>query len=217
MRRRAAREADADALSPASAGGIESARGSGEAELKTVLADYLRCLGCRSCEVACAVEHSPARSLVSALSSATSPRVRVEAAGPNSFPVRCQHCSDAPCVFACPTGALSREGPGTPVLLDDARCIGCWMCVAVCPFGALFTGDGVVLKCDLCPERTVRGEDPACVAACPSRALRYVEVEEWAEGRRKVTAEQVAGAGQPPAVHAGVEAWRALRPVSVGR
>jgi Fe-S-cluster-containing dehydrogenase component len=33
-------------------------------------------------------------------------------------------------------------------------------------------------KCDLCASRTDGGKEPACVATCPTGALRYEEVEE---------------------------------------
>jgi carbon-monoxide dehydrogenase iron sulfur subunit len=64
----------------------------------------------------------------------------------------------------------------------------------VCPFGVIdLSSDGkAVTKCDLCLQRTQAGQDPACVAACPTNALRYVEAEEFLRQRRREAARQIA-------------------------
>ncbi|MFD1692839.1 4Fe-4S dicluster domain-containing protein [Azotobacter chroococcum] len=103
-------------------------------------------------------------------------RISVEGVGAYSYPSRCQHCSDAACMTACPTGAMQRDGGTDKVFSDHDKCIGCWMCVVVCPFGGV-TADPAgkkAVKCDGCPERTARGEAPACVAACPTDTLLYL-------------------------------------------
>jgi ferredoxin len=76
---------------------------------------------------------------------------------------------------------------GPPVLLDRQKCNGCRMCELVCPFGVVeISRDGkAMIKCDLCIERTRAGEEPACVAACPTGALRFVDVDVDGDVRRR--------------------------------
>jgi carbon-monoxide dehydrogenase iron sulfur subunit len=173
-----------------------------------------KCVACKSCEMACSIEHSPEKTLFSALFADPRPRqrVRVENIGAFSYPSRCQHCEDAACVAACPTGAMARDARTGAVVSDGNKCIGCWMCVMVCPFGGV-SADAAgkkALKCDRCPDRTLEGLDPACVAACPTKALLYATPEEMAARQRQATAR--AAAGMPPvAIAPAVELWRSLR------
>ncbi len=157
-----------------------------------------RCVACKGCEIACAVEHSRSRTLAGALLESPRPRqrVRVEDAGAFSYPVRCQHCQEAACIAACPTGAMARHPRSAAVVVDADRCIGCWMCLMVCPFGAI-GADPVsrkALKCDRCPGRTEMGLPPACVAACPTRAMIFATPEEMAARQRRAAARTVAAA-----------------------
>ena len=152
--------------------------------MKAIFVNSERCTGCRSCEVACALKRSSlSRRLPEALYEEVppQPRVRVEpAAEAQGFAVQCRHCQDAPCLDACPASALYRDDGGL-VLVHEARCIGCWMCVMVCPFGAPqpFRATRKILKCDLC-----KGMDaPACVESCPTRALLLIDPQEMAAGR----------------------------------
>jgi len=165
---------------------------------KTIVCRIERCLGCRSCEIACALQHSESQNLREAVLEDPLPqrRVRVMAAGPHGLPLQCRHCEDAPCIAICPTGAIHRDSDAGPVLLDSERCIGCKFCMVVCPFGVIdMSRDGkAVVKCDLCIERTEAGEEPACVAACPTGALRFGDLEEWLAERRRAAAEQIATA-----------------------
>lgn len=155
---------------------------------KQVLIDFDRCLGCRSCQLACAVAHSDAESLFGAVLSGERPRSRifVHQAGERKAPLNCRHCQDAPCIDACITGAMYRREDGTVVNTGGAQeCTACWMCVMVCPYGAV-VGDAAgtrAVKCDLeC--RNARGV-PACVRACPTGALTYGEVDGFSARRRE--------------------------------
>ena len=163
-----------------------------------VVVNVEKCLGCRSCQIACAVAHSASKDLYQALLETPAPkaRVSVEQGRGLPVPVQCRHCEDAPCIAVCPTGALYREDEDSPVVIDDDRCIGCKMCIQVCPFGVIsLSGEGKgVLKCDLCVERLAQGQEPACVCACPTGALRFGDVEEASRTKRRRAAEQLLSA-----------------------
>lgn len=95
----------------------------------------------------------------------------------------CNHCTDPACVTACPTGRLYKEGERGLVLEDpEKRCVSCMRCRAACPWDApQFCPDlsrPVMVKCDMCAGRLDEGRKPACVAACPMRALDAGPMEE---------------------------------------
>lgn len=158
--------------------------------MKTVFVNPERCIGCRQCEFACAVEHSRTRDPLLAWWEEPSPKPRIHVeAGPwqnTSFPNRCRHCDPAPCEQACPTGAMARDAEQGLVLVDDGKCIACAMCAMVCPFDVITFHvhlDGVAprlvaTKCDGCASRIARGAEPACVEACKSAALVYGELND---------------------------------------
>ncbi len=152
-----------------------------------------RCVGCHTCEIACAVEHSAGKQLLAAISEPVKPRKRlyVEAAQNLAVPVLCRHCESAPCVAACPTGATYRDERSQLVLQDHRKCIGCLLCVQACPFGMMGrrAESRVTVKCDRCPER----ERPACVDACPTHALVYVDPDVYGKTKRLAVVEALAG------------------------
>jgi carbon-monoxide dehydrogenase iron sulfur subunit len=186
---------------------------------KKITVNIERCLGCHTCELACAIAHSSAAlkaweaggweatadpalaapALAVAIAAAGEKpgyRIHVEHFGPKSIPLSCQHCEEAACVLACPTGAVRRLSPGKPVLLEEARCIGCSMCVQACPFGvmAMRPGGKVAFKCDLCITRLAKGFQPACVSSCPTRALSLEEEERDSKQKRRAAVERIASA-----------------------
>ena len=154
-----------------------------------ILIDPKKCLGCRTCELQCAIEHSKSKDLVKAICEEPLPqaRLRVESADDLAIPLQCRHCEDAPCVEICPTKATVRPETKGPVLIKDELCIGCKWCVLVCPFGVIRMGrsGAAVTKCDLCFERLNKGELPVCVAACPSKALEFKSIEEITKEKGK--------------------------------
>lgn len=141
--------------------------------------DIRKCLGCRTCELACAVEHSKSKELVLAILEKPLPkkRRRVDAIDDKVISFGCQHCEDAPCVTACMSGAMYKDPHTGETKHDRDKCVGCWMCIMVCPFGAIIQDvtDKVAVKCDLCPDR----DDYACVTACPTKALFAGTPEEF--------------------------------------
>ncbi len=142
-----------------------------------IFVDVKKCLGCRSCEIECAVSHSISKELLKAIKEIPSPqhRIRLESLEGFSIPLHCRHCEAAPCIQACPTKAIKRDNIDAPVVIDGNVCVGCSSCVIVCPFGIpRLSKDGkVVIKCDLCMERLASEEEPACVVACPTGALKF--------------------------------------------
>jgi carbon-monoxide dehydrogenase iron sulfur subunit len=160
--------------------------------MKQIFVRLDRCLGCRSCEMACAVEHSSSKNLFLAVSEKPVPRKRlyVELAEGHKIPLTCRHCEDAPCVEVCPTGATSKDPITGIVTKDPEKCVGCWMCTMVCKNGVIGQQRErrIAVKCDLCPDR----DTPACVNACPSKTLIYAEEEEFARLLRKEAASKVA-------------------------
>lgn len=141
-----------------------------------------KCVGCKLCELACSIEKEghfvPTRSRISV--------VPFTAEG-LSFPVVCHQCQRAPCSAACPRGAITRNPRTGAVTVDKYACNLCGICVAACPFGMIaYPEDGrYANKCDLC------GGEPACVAICPTGALKQMAQWEVALARRVRGAEDI--------------------------
>ena len=162
----------------------------GDRTMRKIYFDSRRCLGCRSCEFACAVEHSgtkdPHRAHLEA--DAPVPRRNVQPADGMTLTVACRHCEGipnrdgsrfgdpgpAPCVEACMAGAMRKDPLTGRVACDEDKCVGCWMCVMVCPFDAVRAGKTYSIKCDMCPDR----DSPACLEACPTQALFEADADE---------------------------------------
>jgi anaerobic dimethyl sulfoxide reductase subunit B (iron-sulfur subunit) len=91
----------------------------------------------------------------------------------------CMHCQNAICTQVCPAAAISKRADGI-VLIDQNKCIGCRYCSWACPYGApQFNEDmGVMTKCNMCSDLVDKGEKPACVQACPYRAMDFGPLEE---------------------------------------
>ncbi|NOZ06017.1 MAG: 4Fe-4S dicluster domain-containing protein [Chloroflexi bacterium] len=183
--------------------------------VKEIVTVVERCVACKACEIACAVEHSATKSLIGALfeTPRSEQRVRVMPAGGYSYAVRCMHCEDAPCIIACPTGAMQRYSLTDSVFVDESRCIGCWMCTVSCPFGAVTANRSyqTALKCDRCPDRVTAGQEPACVEACPTQALLFTSVEEVVGQKRDSIAVRAIAAATASQKQANVPLWRTLK------
>lgn len=148
--------------------------------MKRIYVNEKWCLGCRLCEWECAFANSGLDEMfkLKGRFAEFAPRIRVEGGedGGIHFAVNCRHCDDAICVKSCIAGALSRTDAGA-VAIDKNKCVGCFTCVLVCPFGAIAPApDGrAAAKCALCTDNSF-GE-PNCVKHCPNNAIVYEERE----------------------------------------
>lgn len=176
--------------------------------------DTSLCIGCKACEVACKEWNSlPADHIgltgdsydnTGALSATTWRHVafveRISEDGERVTQMPpfqsnwlmmsdvCKHCSPAPCLEACPTGAIFRTEFDTVVVQQDI-CNGCGYCVPACPFGVVEVNelDGKAHKCTLCYDRLKGGLEPACAKSCPTDSIQFGEVEDLhARARRRV-------------------------------
>jgi anaerobic dimethyl sulfoxide reductase subunit B len=93
--------------------------------------------------------------------------------------VSCNHCEKPICVEVCPTTAMTLGEDGI-VTVDSTRCVGCRYCEWACPYGApqYLADKGIMTKCDFCKDELKDGGTPACIAACPTRALSFGEFDE---------------------------------------
>ncbi|HIT64286.1 MAG TPA: 4Fe-4S binding protein [Candidatus Ventrimonas merdavium] len=92
--------------------------------------------------------------------------------------IACMHCTDAPCVLACPSACISKDKETNLTVFDNTNCIGCHSCAMACPFGIpSFGEEGKMQKCDGCAVRVKNGMEPACVRACPVQALKLVDID----------------------------------------
>lgn len=143
-----------------------------------MLADTLRCIDCKACVVACRAEwetplgHSRDWVKQVELEKNGMPKVML-------FPGRCQHCDDAPCIEACPSGAAYKREDGL-VLQDDSICSGCELCVPACPYEARWLNPetNTISKCTFCQPRIDKGLTPACVQTCVGRALIFGDMND---------------------------------------
>lgn len=96
------------------------------------------------------------------------------------FTLTCQQCDTAPCMNVCPSSALKRDALTGAIIVDEALCIGCKMCVSACPFGCIYFAPGLkfAVKCNLC------NGDPKCVQNCMAGALHYADINTLAERKR---------------------------------
>ncbi len=154
-----------------------------------VIADPVKCIACRTCEVACVLAHSAPDALKKLAAARFTPRLKLIKTSRVSTPVQCRQCEDAPCAKVCPTGALIHSHNSVQVV--QSRCIGCKSCVIACPYGSMeivvreavlserqpapsATPAVEAYKCDLCIHRP---EGPSCIEVCPTKAVYTIDAK----------------------------------------
>ena len=92
-----------------------------------------------------------------------------------TVPVVCMHCEQPTCAEVCPADAIKRTGDGVVQSARKPRCIACGNCVVACPFGVpeLYEDRQIMMKCDMCYDRSSVGKKPMCATVCPSQALFF--------------------------------------------
>jgi Fe-S-cluster-containing dehydrogenase component len=136
--------------------------------------DPNRCIGCQSCVQACSeCDTHKGR-----------PMILLEyidrAHSTQTTPVVCMHCDQPTCAEVCPADAIKRTADGVVQSARKPRCIACSNCVLACPFGVpkMQTEINLMMKCDMCYDRTSEGKKPMCATVCPSQALFFGAREE---------------------------------------
>lgn len=152
----------------------------------SILVDLDRCIGCKTCIVACRNHHGLVDHEKS-MPGTMSHYLRVESELQGVYPnlkedywvVPCQHCKKPPCIKACTSGAIGKDAQTGIVLIDKAKCTGLGACIEKCPYGVIQfdTAGKFAHKCDMCHDRVIHGEPPVCVEVCLADALSFGERE----------------------------------------
>jgi len=144
------------------------------------------CIGCKACQVACKDDNDLDigilwRKVVEVQSGGWIPQgpFWAQNIGAYYLSIACNHCEKPICEEVCPAQAITKRDDGI-VLIDQDKCIGCRYCEWACPYAApQYQADkGKMSKCDFCYQYVDEGLSPACVAACPMRALDFGDVSE---------------------------------------
>ncbi|MFB3921306.1 MAG: 4Fe-4S dicluster domain-containing protein [Terriglobia bacterium] len=145
--------------------------------------DPSRCIGCRSCESACAECETHRGTTMIHVDFIDRPNTIA------TVPMVCMHCDDPTCAKVCPADAIKKGEDGVVHSSIKPRCIACNNCVLACPFGVpkMLAEAEQMMKCDMCYDRTSEGKRPMCATVCPSQALAYVPAEAIHSRREKPT------------------------------
>lgn len=141
--------------------------------------DPNRCIGCRSCVQACSECDTHKGHAMIHLEFVD------RAHSIQTVPMVCMHCDSPTCAEVCPADAIKRTEDGVVQSARKPRCIACSNCVLACPFGVpkMNSSFGLMMKCDMCYDRSQAGKKPMCAAVCPSGALFFGTREEVAHLR----------------------------------
>lgn len=148
--------------------------------MQQLFIDGNRCIGCRACVEACS--ECPGHGGFSMIHLDELER----ATSVQTAPTVCMHCADPACASVCPADAIKTDPDGVVLSAAVERCIGCGNCALACPFGVpkIDVRRELMMKCDLCYDRTSVGKAPMCATVCPSGALFYGTHEEVQDRRQ---------------------------------
>ena len=143
--------------------------------------DPSRCIGCQACVQACAECGTHRGHSMIHLDYVDRPT------GVQTVPVICMHCEDPTCARVCPADAIKQDDNGVVLSAAKPRCVACSNCVLACPFGVpkLKVEFDMMMKCDMCYDRTSVGKKPMCATVCPSGALFYGPRDYIEQNRRE--------------------------------
>ncbi len=131
--------------------------------------DHNRCIGCQACVHACSeCDTHRGESMIHLEYVSRGDSVQ-------TVPVVCMHCEQPTCAEVCPADAIKRTGDGVVQTARKPRCIACGNCVQACPFGVpeVYEDRQIMMKCDMCYDRSSVGKKPMCATVCPSQALFF--------------------------------------------
>ncbi len=154
-------------------------------ELAQFFVDPSRCIGCNACVQACGeCDTHKGYSMIQL-------DVIDRAASPQIAPLVCMHCESPTCAEVCPSDAIKRSEDGVVQSARKPRCIACNNCVLACPFGIpkMQTEMHLMMKCDMCYDRSSVGKKPMCASVCPSQALYFgprAEIEKQRPSSRPI-------------------------------
>ncbi|WP_442483277.1 4Fe-4S dicluster domain-containing protein [Aeoliella sp. SH292] len=141
--------------------------------------DPSRCIGCHACVQACAECDTHRGHSMIQLDFVD------RGHSTQTIPVVCMHCDSPTCAEVCPADAIKKSEDGIVHSARKPRCIACNNCVLACPFGIpkMMDDQALMMKCNMCYDRTSVGKKPMCASVCPSQALFFGTREELAEMR----------------------------------
>jgi formate dehydrogenase iron-sulfur subunit len=168
-----------------------------ETEFMGVLYDSTRCVGCQSCEFACAAanglpdpQDAPEAGVVRKTNESRRSVINLYNTSKGEVYVKrqCMHCNEPACTAACLTSAMNKTKEG-PVIWRGDKCMGCRYCMVSCPFDVpkfeYFSSNPKIIKCDMCYTRQGEGKKPACVEECQAEALLFGTRRELIREARK--------------------------------